>query len=1325
MTVRGEAGRVRVQSRVRPGAYGVGTWVLVLAVVGACASDAMRGAEDSGGTSDGDGAAGLADVVDDADAMSVDGAPQVSHQDIVDDVAWVPGPAVAVSGRVALTGPVVGAIVEAWALGKELEAISAVAEGTTDADGVFALAVPSGGWVEVRARGTKATYPAGEGTETFDVDDALTVVIDLRAGEPVYNLNLHAWTTVATRLARAYVGAVQDAAVAEKMARSRLEEHLWRPDKWLLNHTKVWMSGDEGFSGGSALLGLTHAGLRGIAARWSVEAEASVKVIDVVTALMRDAGDGVLDGLTPAADGSVLGVNVKGVKPVTVDTTRWELARAIFDLTPELDQAPLLAPGGLYEDLALDDGPLYPPVAPRPFDPLAPGLAWEEPTPAEGTIVGSSPTVKARAWDVGGVSGVTGTATGEGEVVPLSLVALSVLPDERVVAALVPLDTLPDGLVKVRVEAVDAAGNVGELTRVLHVDRTAPVVTFVEPAASATAQSAAVASGSVADPTPREGLAAGVKSLEVRLNGKLLSGSWSGTSWSAKADYAYAGEHTWAVRATDEAGNVGETQRVVLWDPNGPSVSIDEPGYGAWVTTDAVAASGVVTDAGVGVAGVVVGVKGGAEVAAKVDGKAWTASLTGVADGVRMLVVEGTDALGNTSEVERPFGVDRVAPQIGVAPGLDGGFFASASVTVSGTASDATSGVALVRLTASGAAPVEATPTGDSWSAVVPLLAGGAPTVVQVVAQDVAGNESKPVQVTVTADLEPPVVSITTPAPDKVWFNTATLTLGGVATDGISGVASVWVVVDGEVGAAQVVAAGAKGAWTWTAPISLLDGGGQAAQGAHVVAVYAVDVAGNTSVVVERVLMVDTLPPVVGWGSDEGYVPDALCNVVANGNTVAYQCPPDANLKLKDLCLPHCGVLRKFPHRLGQGIDLWTGAALKGQNVPHLGVLAQDAGPPAGAPPLVVQYRFLWPGILPDPGAGWAPMGGAVLPIASPLFMKSQAIPDSKTLLPTGLQVRAVDVAGNASAALEVTFTLELVTPPLLMEPVSAPLTLADGPALSISGGTAHAPFRATPVPARFRQLRLWNPYPMPLQVGLLNPSWPLSKLHATASGARHYGAKTALVAAPLCGGDACIYEATTYAGETPAGGACQDLSAAETVWSRVLTSPTFSMAVRTTPDGQPAPTSGAVSIPASSSVWLDLLAAWPGTCALLDPVPLSTYGTGYVYVRPDGEGCASATPHPLTDKATCFYQDKCGFDCPATGTPPCATCTKQVFVRPWLSLASSVRIWTPPGETVKLPVSVEADGATPIPWTANQVPLVVDVAVTASPGEAVPFPHW
>lgn len=796
----------------------------LLALLGACAAD--------------DGVLGTAVVTDAKDAGHADGADGVAEATV--------GPGATLSGTVALTGPVSDAVIEVWSLGAGLVPVGVVAKGTTDDDGAFVITVPEGvpdAWVEVRVSGTKASYPVGEGSEKFDWDDWLATHIELNGGKAITRISVNGWTTLAVRLARAYAANSDHSDAAVALASERIGAHLWRPDKHPLWRITSLLPGEADATDATAAVALTHLGLHGIAARWTPDAAGPVKVVDVVTALGQDLSNGIFDGLWPAADGSVVPVEVTGSKPLTADTTRWELASAIYGQTAAgVDQAPLLATDGLYENLALDDGLLYPPFPkPHRFDPLAPLVEWQPPTPGANDVLASGLVLRARAQDDGGIAESWGTVTSGGEERALALQTLSSEPGVAVVEADVALEELDDGALELRVHARDPDGNVGEAVRTVHLDRTAPLVTMQAPSGEATTDAVATAMGTSTDPEPAEGLAAGVESVEVLLDGAPLVVQRTGAQWTTTGTYAAPGVHAWVVRATDAVGNQAQIDREVLYDPDPPALTVDVPSGDGWVTTAQVQIAGVVTDAGAGVKSVTAREKGDADAVAAAVGPdgAWAATLDGIEDGTRTIVARAEDALGSWVEVQRTFGLDTTPPKVVVAPGIDGAWHAGPTLTLEGTASDATSGVASVWIEA-GADPVDATlqpgATG-AWLATVPFDAAAGTVDLQVFARDAAGLLSAGVTVTVKGDADPPALQLLTPAPDLLWTNSGTVAVNGTATDAKSGVATVTVQADDQPPFAAVLAEAGAGTWSWSRDVTLQDTAGKPADGTHIIRV--------------------------------------------------------------------------------------------------------------------------------------------------------------------------------------------------------------------------------------------------------------------------------------------------------------------------------------------------------------------------------------------------------------------------------------------------------------------------------------------------------
>ncbi len=204
-------------------------------------------------------------------------------------------------------------------------------------------------------------------------------------------------------------------------------------------------------------------------------------------------------------------------------------------------------------------------------------------------------------------------------------------------------------------------------------------------------------------------------------------------------------------------------------------------------------------------------------------------------EGASSLNFWALSSYGDTSTMQSvSFQVDTVSPAMTLsAPDPDGqnGWFVSLPVTVSATASDATSGLA----------SLQGQLDGGAWQAgSISILADGIHDVT-FRAEDRAGNATT-WEKRITVDTQPPELSISIPASDGYdgWHITP-VTVHVDASDLLSGVQEDAVSVDGGT--------------TWQATTTLQDG-------SYTVLGRATDVAGNTSTASTSV-KVDTLPPQV------------------------------------------------------------------------------------------------------------------------------------------------------------------------------------------------------------------------------------------------------------------------------------------------------------------------------------------------------------------------------------------------------------------------------------------------------------------------------
>ncbi|MFN0125037.1 MAG: Ig-like domain-containing protein, partial [Blastocatellia bacterium] len=297
-------------------------------------------------------------------------------------------------------------------------------------------------------------------------------------------------------------------------------------------------------------------------------------------------------------------------------------------------------------------------------------------------------------------------------------------------------------------------------------------------------------------------------------------------------------------------------------DTTPPVIAITAPANNATTTGTAINVSGTASDAG-GIASVTVN-----GTAATYTNGHWTLANVALNLGANTITAVARDNAGNTANasvtITRNAPPDTTPPVIAITAPANNATVTSATISVSGTASDA-GGIASV--TVNGTA---ATYTNGNWTLANVALNLGANTITAV-ARDNAGNTASAV-VTVTRnqppDTTPPVIAITAPANNTTTTGTA-INVSGTASDA-GGIASV--TVNG------TAATYTNGNWT-LANVALN-------LGANTITAVARDNAGNTAsatVTATRNLPPDTAPPTVAITTP------ANNNVVTNVATISVE----------------------------------------------------------------------------------------------------------------------------------------------------------------------------------------------------------------------------------------------------------------------------------------------------------------------------------------------------------------------------------------------------------------------------------------------------
>lgn len=315
-----------------------------------------------------------------------------------------------------------------------------------------------------------------------------------------------------------------------------------------------------------------------------------------------------------------------------------------------------------------------------------------------------------------------------------------------------PVDVTAEGTAELTGTAVDVAGNEKSVTAAVKIDKTAPAIEFVLPPLDITRYFGRSSStrdieiiGNIVD--------AGSGATSVTCNGRaaaIQNGAFRCTVT------LQPGQTPVSVVAIDAAGNTHTVNRELTYiiDDTPPTITavVPPPNAAGWLRNVPVISFACDDDVAL----------------------AFCPGSNYPNDGANQQF-SGTavDAAGNEKSLTITVSIDSQPPSLSVTTPQDSKTNAS-TFTITGTASDLTSGVQSVRC-----GSVPATLSGDAFTCVVPLAAGL--NAIRVHAVDVAGNEQSQ-EITVTRDSVAPEITITAPAEGST-FGEASVEVTGTATD--------------------------------------------------------------------------------------------------------------------------------------------------------------------------------------------------------------------------------------------------------------------------------------------------------------------------------------------------------------------------------------------------------------------------------------------------------------------------------------------------------------------------------------------------------------
>ncbi len=239
--------------------------------------------------------------------------------------------------------------------------------------------------------------------------------------------------------------------------------------------------------------------------------------------------------------------------------------------------------------------------------------------------------------------------------------------------------------------------------------------------------------------------------FECSLDGAPASPCTSPQSYLALPD----GPHTFAVQATDPAGNTDPTPAMSSWtvDTTAPSVTLTAPTPGSYTNDTTPVLSGT-AETTAGDSPVTIDVYAGMATAGtplqaltapvQPDGT-WSVDATALADGLYTVQAHQTDEVSNTGYSDQhAFTVDTTAPTVTLLDPANGTHTSDPTPDISGLASTGTADVPTVDLTITGGgSPVHLTAavsSSGSWEVPVPTEMADGNYTVQASQVDLAGN---------------------------------------------------------------------------------------------------------------------------------------------------------------------------------------------------------------------------------------------------------------------------------------------------------------------------------------------------------------------------------------------------------------------------------------------------------------------------------------------------------------------------------------------------------------------------------------------------------
>lgn len=285
-----------------------------------------------------------------------------------------------------------------------------------------------------------------------------------------------------------------------------------------------------------------------------------------------------------------------------------------------------------------------------------------------------------------------------------------------------------------------------------------------------------------------------VKQVQATVNGQVYTLNYSSSTGKWEATISAPSESSWdqpnhkypvSITATDDANNettinsdspeFGELLQLRVLEKVLPTITVTYPTEGAYITTSTPTITWTVTDTGSGIDESTISITIGGQkitegISTEPTDNGYTCSyvlVTPLTDGDNTLSFDVSDNDGNAAtQTSVNFIVDTVAPSLDITSPTEGLITNTATVTVSGTTSDLTSGPVTVKITVNSQDQGDITVGEGGVFTKDVTLTNGANTIV-VTATDAAGKSTS-VTRNVTLDTGAPVFKSVSITPNPV-----------------------------------------------------------------------------------------------------------------------------------------------------------------------------------------------------------------------------------------------------------------------------------------------------------------------------------------------------------------------------------------------------------------------------------------------------------------------------------------------------------------------------------------------------------------------------